>query len=114
MPFTCKLRRRKTKTRPAFANRVGETSPLCRVGTARYRAIPPKNRACEFPRTRLKPLQSPLLQGPALQRQTSGMKLTVAIRVQQDQISETIGTTFTLRNTVVNIPPRLLGDQLVA
>ena len=100
----------------ACAKRAPERldASLCRVGTARYRAILPKNRACEFPRTRLKPLLSPALPGPALQRQTSSMKLTVAIRMQQNQISETIGTTFTLRNTVVNIPRRLLGDQLVA
>ena len=100
----------------ACAKRAPETldASLCRVGTARYRAIPPKNRACEFPRTRLKPLQSPLLQGPALQRQTSGMKLTVAIRVQQDQISESICAAFTLGDAMVDIPPRLLGDQLIA
>jgi hypothetical protein len=86
---------------------------LCRVGIARYRAIPPQNRACEFPRTRLKPLQSPLLQGPALQRRTGSMKLTMAIRVQQVQISVVVCTAFTLGDAMVDVPPRLLGDQLV-
>jgi hypothetical protein len=42
------------------------------------------------------------------------MKLTVAIRVQQSQISESICAAFTLGDAMVDIPPRLLGDQLVA
>ena len=56
----------------------------------------------------------PLLQGPTLQRQTSGVKLTVAIRMEQDQISVVVCSAFTLGDSMVDIPPRLLGDQLVA
>jgi hypothetical protein len=42
------------------------------------------------------------------------MKSTMAIRVQQNQISEAIAAALTLRHPVVNIPPGFLGDQLVA
>ena len=42
------------------------------------------------------------------------MKLTVAIRMQQNEIREPIGAAFTLGGPMVEIPPRFLGDQLVA
>ncbi len=87
---------------------------LCRVGTARCRAIPPLEPGVRVSPHPAQASAKPLLPGPALQRQTSGMKLTVAIRVQQDQISVVVGTAFTLREPMVDIPPRFLGDQLVA
>jgi hypothetical protein len=37
----------------------------------------------------------------------------MAIRVQQDQISRIVWAAFTPWNPMVNVPPRLLGDQLV-
>src|SRR5450631_1081871 len=88
-------------------------TPFCRVGTARHRAIPPLEPGMRVSPHPAQASAKPLLPGPALQRQTSGMKLTVAIRVQQDQISVVVCTAFTLGDAVVNIPPRILRDQLV-
>ncbi len=55
-----------------------------------------------------------MLQGPAFQRQASSMQLTMAVRVQQSQVSEPIGAAFTFGDAMVDMPPRFLRDQVAA